>query len=279
MPPHPDHPPHGDVIESSRHLGDRFAVGGDAPSREAELLGQIAELTQAVAARDEFLAIAAHELRNPMTPILANVQRLSRISSATGDNEVSLGLKRLEKLVEHYIRRATALLEVSRMTTGKLKLRPENFDLAQQLREMAETIEPAARYVGSTITVEAPDHLAVLLDRLAVEQILDNLISNAVKYGGGRPIFLTLAAADECAIVEVRDHGSGISATDQARIFDRFERAVAQGSAIGGFGVGLWVVGQLVDAMNATISVDSRLGEGTTFTLRFPCKMETNNDR
>jgi signal transduction histidine kinase len=240
------------------------------------LAERIIELTEAVAARDAFLAVAAHELRNPMTPILAHVQRLSRIATTAGDTEIARGLTRLEKLVEHYVRRATSLLEVSRMTTGKFSLQPEHFDLAEQLRETAETLLPAARYVGSALTVEAPDRVAVFLDRLAVEQVLDNLISNAVKYGGGHPISLTLTVTDTHATISVKDRGSGISPNDQARIFQRFERAVAQGSAIGGFGVGLWVVGQLVEALSAKISIDSKVGEGTTFTLRLPIQSETN---
>lgn len=237
---------------------------------------RIADLTEAVAARDTFLAVAAHELRNPMTPILAHVERLSRISAAAGDDEVARGLKHLEKLVEHYVRRATSLLEVSRMTTGKLTVHPEDFDLAEQLRETSETLLPAARYAGSTLEVDAPDRLAVFLDRLAIEQILDNLISNAVKYGGGRPILLTLTATGDIATISVKDSGSGILPRDQARIFERFERAVGHELAIGGFGVGLWVVGQLVEAMGADISVDSTVGKGTTFTIRLPIQTNGN---
>ena len=134
----------------------------------------------------------------------------------------------------------------------------------------SSSTRPAADYVGSTVTVDAPAHLTVFLDRMAVEQVLDNLISNAVKYGAGRPITLRLVADDDAATIAVQDRGTGISPADQARIFDRFERAVAQGSAIGGFGVGLWVVGQLTEAMGANIQIDSRMGEGTTFTLRLP---------
>lgn len=255
---------------------DNSGRDDSAVSRPGALEERINELTEAVAARDAFLAVAAHELRNPMTPILAHVQRLSRIAATAGDTEIARGLKRLEKLVEHYVRRATSLLEVSRMTTGKFSLHPEHFDLAEQLRETAEALLPAARYVGSTLAVEAPDRVEVFLDRLAVEQILDNLISNAVKYGGGYPISLTLTVTDSLATISVKDRGSGISPADQARIFQRFERAVAQGSAIGGFGVGLWVVGQLVEAMSAEISIDSKVGEGTTFTLRLPIQDGTD---
>ena len=233
---------------------------------------RIAELQDAVAARDAFLAVAAHELRNPMTPILAQTQRLKRVAETGSGSgrELAVGLGRLEQLIEHYIRRATVLLDVSRMTVGKLSLTPESFDLAALVREMAEIMKPAARHVGSSMTIDAPDRLQVRLDRLAVEQILDNLVSNAVKYGRGRPIHLRLRPEPDGAVVEVRDQGIGISPSDQSRIFGRFERAVNSGSTAGGFGVGLWVVGQLAEAMGARIEVRSTPGEGTTFVLRLP---------
>jgi two-component system, OmpR family, sensor kinase len=252
-----------------------MALGDQAKAREIEALElRVAELMEAVAARDAFLAVASHELRNPMTPILAQVQRLRRLAEAShhpGD-EIARGLGRLERLVEHYVRRATALLEVSRMTTGKLTLSVEPVDLANELREIVEAFRPAALYAGSSIKVDAPDTLPIRLDRLAMEQILDNLISNAVKYGRGRPIDIRLRTDDEWAVIEVQDRGLGISSSDQDRIFDRFERAVAQGSTIGGFGVGLWVVGQLVEAMGAQIVVNSVPDEGSTFTLQLPLR-------
>jgi two-component system OmpR family sensor kinase len=235
---------------------------------------QVMELREAVGARDAFLAVAAHELRNPMTPILAHVQRLRRVvdSSEPARDDLTHGLGRLEKLVEHYVRRATALLEVSRMTTGKRSLEIQTFDLAELAREVVEASLPAAHYVGSSLSFEAPDELLVHTDPLAMEQILDNLISNAIKYGQGRPIDLILRSDPDEMFLIVRDRGIGISAADQARIFSRFERAVGAGSTIGGFGVGLWVVGQLVDAMGAQIQVQSAPGEGTTMTLCLPRK-------
>lgn len=249
----------------------------ETATRIEELERQIVDLRDAVAARDAFLAMAAHELRNPMTPILAHVQRLRRIidaprplgdGSARGD--LAGGLARLEKLVEHYVRRATALLEVSRMTTGKRNLDIESFDLAELAHEIVEAAQPAAHYAGSSIALDAPDAAVVRSDRLAMEQILDNLVSNAIKYGQGRPIDLKVRSDTDRAIVSVRDRGIGISAADRARIFGQFERAVGLGSSIGGFGVGLWVVGQLVDAMGARIQVESSPGEGTTMTLHLP---------
>lgn len=245
---------------------------GQTVARIEALERQVMDLREAVGARDAFLAVAAHELRNPMTPILAHVQRLRRIvdTSEPARDDLAHGLGRLEKLVEHYVRRATALLEVSRMTTGKRSLQVQSFDLAELAREVVDASLPAAHYAGSSLSLEAPDKLPVHTDRLAMEQILDNLLSNAIKYGQGRPIDLILRSDPDETTLTVRDRGIGISAADQARIFSQFERAVGQGSTIGGFGVGLWVVGQLVDAMDARIQVQSAPGEGTTMTLSLP---------
>jgi Signal transduction histidine kinase len=249
----------------------------ETAARIEDLERQIAELRDAVAARDAFLAVAAHELRNPMTPILAHVQRLRRMSEASGPlgdasarGDLASGLARLEKLVEHYVRRATALLEVSRMTTGKRDLDIEVFDLAELAHDVVEAARPAAHYAGSSIALVSPDTIMVRTDRLAMEQILDNLVSNAIKYGQGRPIDLSVRSDADRVIVAVQDQGVGISPTDRSRIFGQFERAVGQGSSIGGFGVGLWVVGQLVDAMGARIQVESSPGQGTTMTLHLP---------
>lgn len=264
-------PPDGDV--SLKDASNKTVLDEQLETMRVEALERnVAELEEAVAARDAFLAVAAHELRNPMTPILAHVQRLRRLVEPQGETGTDLisGLDRLEVLVEHYVRRATVLLDVSRMTSGKLSLRNAPFDLAQLLRDVAETLAPAALYVGSTIAVDAPDELVVDSDRMAMEQVLDNLISNAIKYGLGRPIALSLHIEAGEIVLNVRDHGQGISAADRSRIFGRFERAVSQGSVIGGFGVGLWVVGQLADAMGAAIQVQSVPNEGTTFTLRLP---------
>jgi two-component system, OmpR family, sensor kinase len=241
---------------------------------QAAMEHRVAELMEAVAARDAFLAVATHELRNPMTPILAQVQRLHRVARISGgsDGEIAQGLKRLETLVEHYVRRATALLDVSRITSGKLHLTPEPFDLVELTGEIVEALRPAAQYIGSAIDLEAPAELPGSWDRLAMEQILDNLISNAVKYGAGRPIAVRVSREADGIALEVRDQGIGISSDDQARIFQRFERAVQRGSRAGGFGVGLWVVGQLVDAMKGRIVVKSEPNRGSTFTVCLPLR-------
>jgi len=128
-----------------------------------------------------------------------------------------------------------------------------------------------AATVGCDLKVAAPDHVLGMLDRVRTEQVVANLMSNALKYGQGSPVEVTLAVArgGERARLTVRDHGIGIEADDIARIFDRFERAVAP-NHYGGFGLGLWIVRQIVEASGGSVAVESAPGQGSTFTLELP---------
>jgi two-component system OmpR family sensor kinase len=237
-----------------------------------ELRRRNAELTAAITARDQFLSVAAHELRNPMTPIYGHVQRMLMVARSADEDKLEriiASLERLEHLIERYSKRASTLLDVSRITAGKLKLDPVPIDLSSLVREVAQSLAPAAHHAGSPLTVNVMDGVCGTWDRLAIEQITDNLLSNAIKYGAGQPIEITLASDGTAASLQVQDHGIGISKADQERIFERFERAVTR-RAHGGFGIGLWVVRQLVHAMGGDIAVTSDPGSGSTFTITLP---------
>jgi two-component system, OmpR family, sensor kinase len=248
-------------------------------AENAKLAHENTALREAVMARDAFLAVAAHELRNPMTPIRGRVQLLRRILRRDDDKDVLVakmekGLEQVEGLIEQYIKRATTLLEVSRATTGQLHLDRVAVDLVALVHEVAHGMAPIADRAGSVLEVHVPsDAVTCYGDRLAVEQIIDNLLSNAIKYGAGQPIVVSVEKAPDrpnTCLIRVRDHGVGISTEDQARIFARFERAVSPGEHHGGFGVGLWVVSQLVQAMSGTIEIASVRGQGSTFTVCLP---------
>lgn len=247
---------------------------GDKASRAAleQLQQRNAELTEAVAARDTFIAVAAHELRNPMTPMMGQIDLLLNGLRAGrySPEQVEQRLERVRLAMNQYLKRAASLLDVSRITTGKFRLEPSPFDLSELVREIVETFAAVARHGRTPIDVNAPANLPVIWDRLAMEQIIDNLVSNAIKYGAHRPVDIGLEERGDTVCIRVRDHGPGISVDDRARIFGRFERAVGSDERRSGFGVGLWVVGQLVDAMGGTIRVDDAESGGSVFTLTLP---------
>jgi two-component system OmpR family sensor kinase len=241
-----------------------------------DLLRRIADLSEAVAARDTFIAVAAHELRNPMTPILGQVDLLLSAIKAgrCSPEQVEQRLERIQRTVRQYMKRAVVLLDVSRITTGKFRLEPVACDLAALLREVVDEFTEAAQHAGVTIQLTAPESLGGIWDRLAVEQIVDNLVSNAIKYGGRTPVEVSLFTVDRNVQIHVRDHGKGVPPQDRERVFERFERAVGQNEYRSGFGVGLWVVGQLVEAMNGTISIDQAAGGGALFMVTLPTNPE-----
>jgi two-component system, OmpR family, sensor kinase len=232
----------------------------------------VVELTQAVHARDAFIAIAAHELRNPMTPILGYVEHMlsvSRRPESECPEAIILGLERLDGLITEYIKRATTLLDISRITAGKLRAELSVADLSAMTRLAVHRHRAGAERLGCRLDPNIEGEVSGLLDQLAVEQIADNLLSNAVKYGAGEPIEVSLVRHGTEARLTVRDHGIGISEEDQARIFGAFERAVTRREQ-GGFGIGLWVVRQLIDTMHGEVQVTSRPAQGSTFTVILP---------
>jgi two-component system OmpR family sensor kinase len=241
----------------------------------ARLIAEVARLTEAVEARDAFLAVAAHELRNPMTPIIGRIQILARAARRPDFQVERLvqGLDQLEWLIARYLKRANVLLDVSRITSGKLTLDRVPVDVCEVAREVIENFRPLRQHAGSDLALDLPGEPVVVSgDRLAIEEILDNLVSNAMKYGANEPILLRIGLEEEqrCAVIRVSDSGSGISADDQARIFERFERAVQPGEHLRGFGVGLWIVRQLCQGMEGSVRVDSSPGQGSTFSVSLP---------
>lgn len=240
----------------------------------------ISELREAIRARDDFIAVASHELRNPMTPILAQVELLRAKARREGAPPVvEAGLDRLAVGIRRFVRRATTLLDVSRINAGHLRLSPAPLDLAAAVREVTVDHEAAARHAGSRLDLRLPEEgLPGAWDALAIEQIVENLIGNAVRYGRGRPIEVALAAeGDDAVVLTVRDEGTGIAEADLPRLSGRFEQVVRRREQ-GGFGIGLWLTYQLAHAMGGTISVTSRVGEGSTFAVRLPRLMAAGED-
>ena len=256
-------------------------VRSPQPTREAALQARIAELEDELQARDDFLAIAAHELRNPMTPISARVELLlarARHMPELVSNGIVQGLERLEGLVDAYLRRTTILLEVSRIHSSNLRLRPIEVDLSALVRQVAKGMSPAAERAGCRVGLTVQEGVTGRFDATALEQILENLLSNAIRYAPGQPIEVALTSDIDSARLSVRDEGIGISDRDQAQIFERFHTLGRKGDNNGGFGVGLWITRQLVRAMRGEIAVSSNAGVGSTFTVTLPLLSRDEDD-
>ena len=254
---------------SDAHSPDRIVL----PASVSDEL-RLTELLAAVAARDSFIAVAAHELRNPMTPIVGQIELLLKGVKAGkyASAQVEERLIRIHQSMQNYLRRAATLLDVSRITSGNFKLAPAPCDLGEIIRLVAETFGETARHAGTLLEVDAPQSIPGSWDRLALEQVIDNLVSNAIKYGGKRPVLVSVEdpPGGSSVVIRIRDHGPGISPQNKERIFGQFERAIGADERQTGFGVGLWVVGQIVEAMKGVIAVTDAKGGGTVFEVVLP---------
>lgn len=225
-----------------------------------------------VRARDEFLSIASHELRTPVTALQLQLQLLQRATDRAGRPSPEVLLQKMEVLDRQCRRIAllvNELLDVSRLRLGSLEINPEPTDLAELAREAARELQRDAARLGSPIEVAAEGAVRGSWDRVRIGQVITNLLSNAIKFGKGNPIRLGVSSADDRARLEIRDQGIGIDPADQERIFGRFERAVSA-HHFGGLGLGLYISREVVAAHGGTIRLDSAPGVGSTFTIELP---------
>jgi signal transduction histidine kinase/CheY-like chemotaxis protein len=230
----------------------------------------------AIRMRDEFLAVASHELRTPITAIRLQVRGVRRV--AAGNNAtpglapaLNERLSRVERSMARLSQLVDSLLDVSRIATGKLKLHPEPIDLGKLARQVVEYVEPDAERAGVELTLVELSPVEGSWDLLRIEQVLMSLLSNALKFGAGRPIQIETGtdAANHRAFVRIIDHGIGVSPEDVERIFGKFERSVPA-RQYGGLGLGLYISRQIVEAHDGSISVRPTPGGGATFEVTLP---------
>ncbi len=237
---------------------------------------------EAVRARDEFLGVASHELHTPVTSLQLAVQALLRL--ARGQGLASAPKEIVEATLvtsERQVVRLTGLIErlfdAVRFQAGQVKLELVELDLAAMLRDLAAGLSIQFEQAGCELALDVPHSLVGLWDRMRLEQIVVNLLTNALKYGEGRPVRLSLTKFEKAqagggrphARIEVRDHGMGISPEAQTRIFHRFERAVSSRN-YSGLGLGLYIVERAVHSLGGTVRVESREGEGANFIVELP---------
>ncbi|HKD19687.1 MAG TPA: PAS domain-containing sensor histidine kinase [Thermoanaerobaculia bacterium] len=233
---------------------------------EAERQRLLREAQQGVQLRDIFLTVAGHELRTPLNALKLQLYNLERKLAVQGHRDaVAKAQREVDRLTALTVR----LLDVARMAAGGFEVDRAPMDLAALAREAAARFEQAASTAGSPIKVEAPGPVIGAWDRTSIDQVVTNLLTNAVKFGGGGPIDVRVEKDGGTARVRVRDRGPGVAESDRQRIFERFERGVSERS-YGGLGLGLWIARQIVTAHGGRIEVESAPGQGATFTFELP---------
>lgn len=249
-------------------LGQRTALAVD----NARLYARAQET---VRIREEFLSIASHELRTPLSALELLVQSI----------QIQLGKEPLDlprmiaktavarRQVDRLARLISEMLDVSRIEAGRLELDLQDVDLGELAREIVGRFAGELERAGNSIELDVAEGLVGFWDRDRLDQVVTNLVHNAIKYGIGKPIRISSRpqgeGADAAATLAVKDHGIGIPAEDQRRIFGRFERAVSS-RAYGGMGVGLFIVDRILKAHGGTIEVASEPGAGATFSVTLP---------
>jgi signal transduction histidine kinase len=239
-----------------------------------ELHATQVELQRLLQVRDEFMSMVAHELRTPLNTLLLETQM--RKMHLDKGNVAAFSAEQLRPMIardgrqiQSMIRLINDMVDVSRIRSGKLSVRAGNTELSAMLQRIASDLAQQAAAAGVTIHLQAPQPVHGVWDEFRIEQIIINLLTNALRYGDGKPIEVTLTAAGGFAEVAVRDYGVGISESDQQRIFAPFERAGSK-QVKEGLGLGLYIARQLAETHGGELGVQSTPGQGSVFVLRLP---------
>jgi signal transduction histidine kinase len=248
--------------------------------RKAEMeraLHRADELQSAVRARDEFMSVASHELKTLITSLTLNLQgtraRLGKKKDREPDADiaaVSERLGRLDQGVGRLNALVSELLDLSRLRTGQqLKAELEEVNLAEVIREVVARFQEELGRQGCELKTTLDPEAIGLWNASRLDQVVSNILSNALKYAPGKPIEVSVSRQGDEAELSIRDHGTGIPEEQQGRIFERFTR-IEDAKKVRGLGLGLWIVREIVTGMGGTINVKSSQGQGSDFIVRLP---------
>ena len=267
-----------DLYRQSKAMKQQVEALEQSRREQEALLQQLQntqlELEQAVRMRDDFMSIVAHEVRTPLNGLILETQ-LRKMHLAR-DNAAAFTLDKMhamvdrdERQIKSLIRLIEDMLDVSRIRTGKLSIRPSRFDLSALVRGLLQNFAPQIDAAESSVSLDAAEPVVGNWDEFRIEQVISNLLTNALRYGAKSPITVKVYSDNGQARVEVRDQGIGIGEENQKRIFQQFERVTAK-HAVAGLGLGLFISEQIVTAHGGTITVESRIGEGALFRVCLP---------
>jgi signal transduction histidine kinase len=233
------------------------------------------EVQKGIILRDDFISIASHELRTPLTSLKMQIhlmrQRLRTFLSLKNSSQDQLFklLENSDRQVERLNHLIENVLNVSKITTGQLTLDKTEVDLTQLIRDILDGFELQVKLAKCTVLLEVQSNAKGKWDLIRIEEVVINLLTNAMKYGAGNPIQIQISSQDDWIAIAVQDYGVGISEADQKRIFNRFER-VSSVKNIGGLGLGLYITREIIQAHGGFIEVKSELGKGSTFIVHLP---------
>ena len=247
-------------LDLAEELGRRVALS----VQNARLFG---EAQEALKARDEFLSIAAHEIRGPITSLHMAVQSLQR--GKVPPESMRRVLQIIERADRTLIRFVDELLDLARIRTDRMHFTFEDVDLGDIVRQVSTRLGPELARAGSSLSITSKGPTVGQWDSFRLDQVVTNLLSNAIKFGLGKPIEVSIDQHDGIARLEVKDHGIGIPKEMMDRIFKPFERAVSV-RHYGGLGLGLYIVRTIIDGLGGSILVESQPNAGSTFTVELP---------
>jgi two-component system OmpR family sensor kinase len=233
---------------------------------------EIERLRREIAVRDDILALAAHELRNPLHALSLHLALARATAQGGGNGDVADRIQRAELTLRRYSERVTVLMELLASPGAIYPLAPRPIDVPALLRTLVDSLDQEARSRGIDLDAAMEGEAAQptrSVDPVALEQAIDNLLLNAFKHSGATQVRVRLGAEPGAWCIRVEDNGNGIALEDQRAIFEKF--SVATHSSRGaGTGLGLWIVSRLVQAMNGSIALSSAPGHGCVFTVRIP---------
>jgi signal transduction histidine kinase len=224
--------------------------------------------------KDAFISMASHELRNPLAALKLQATLLHRQLAKQGTLDQAPALTRMETQLTTITRLVAELLDVSKIQAGKLEYVRETVDLDELLQEVVDTMQQT--YPSHRILVRGAVQTSLIGDRDRLGQVFTNLLCNAIKYSpGAETVEMDLSASDEAVTIRVQDHGLGIPREQRDKIFERFYRVCgSRQRGIPGLGIGLSIVAEIVKGHGGTITVDSEVGTGSTFTVTLPTRRE-----
>jgi PAS domain S-box-containing protein len=230
-----------------------------------------AKAEEAIRVRDEFMTLVSHELKTPLTILQMQLDTLPAALGDPSDQKVATKLGRAAESSGRLARLIDSLLDVSSMATGRFVLNVTRFDLGDSLRRLIDYLAPAAARARCELSLHTEGDVVGKWDQMRLEQAVIHLVSNALKFGFGKPIQLELSRRGDEVWLDVRDHGPGVPPADLDRIFGRFERASSSLNS-GGLGLGLYFIHEIAAAHGGSISVENIPGDGACFQLRLPVR-------